>query len=229
MTDLDHPRENPVSRLALSVGRDLLSYCLPGSGSIIDVLNEFKRKKIQHAQDSLLEELRGTERELSDVEKSEFIPAAYKSFQAAAEGVSNRNIKLLAKLFREEIDKTSLNFDEYATVANISKFLSISELAALYIVIKHMPSPTLSEDRGSVIEVDREHYENIEKQCCAEFATLFPNEDSAMFTLASLSGKGLMVPIITMRFGSNSPLYFPTNLAVRIGKHAQSILDMPRP
>jgi hypothetical protein len=163
MNDSDHPRENPVSRIAISLFKELSSAALPGSGIFVDVLQEFKRKKIAEAQQILLDDLKDTIRELSDIEKDEFVPIAYLFFKAADEGLAKRNVKLLSKLIRDEINSETISYDHYASAAHVAKLLTIEEIAALSTFLKRIPRPQTAENGDNIYDISREHYQDIEK------------------------------------------------------------------
>lgn len=172
----------------------------------------------------MLDALKGSDRELNELETDEFIPISYAFFKAAEEGTANRNLKLLSKLVRDELEAQLMSFDHYSSAANVAKTLTIEEVAALSIFLKRLPEPERSESGNRVYDIGREHFQDVEKDIAKAFPRLFANEEDAIFALSSLAGKGVLVPVIVARVGLSFPMYFPSQMALRLAAHAESVL-----
>jgi hypothetical protein len=141
---------------------------------------------------------------------------AYLFFKAAEEGTANRNLRILAKLMNEEVASQQVSFESYAEAANVAKHLTISEATALSAVLRR--SGLAGNVTGLALVL-----EGIEDELVRDFHSIFPQRDSAIFALSSLSGKGLLVPVVVATVGESYPSYCPTDLALKLGKLATDI------
>ena len=131
---------NSFENITDAVVQDILSSLIPGSGTLVTALREYKQGKINQAFELFLEELRKGRVDLNDHEREQFIPVAYRFFKAAEEGTINRNLHLLAKLIKKQIDENELSYEKYITLDNAIKDLSLEELIVLSEICKQIGS-----------------------------------------------------------------------------------------
>ena len=208
-------QDTTASRLADAIVGDFLSTLIPGSGTIVQVLREYKKSKLKEAHEILLEEIKSGNRVLGSNEANDFVPIAYRYFKAAEEGATQRKLKLLAKFIRDEIETSTLDFDRFSRIEVGLDGLTTDELICLaefarttreFIHVLRKPLLLTNDD-----------FDNIKNRLRASHPNRFMSDYKMLASFALLSGKGWAIPLVMSVYGgSTSPYYTPTNMVAEV-------------
>ena len=229
MNKVPVPQEdNTVQSLARALSRAAFS-AVPVAGSLInEFIDRTNRKLIEDGHRIFLEEVSKGRVELSDHEKEAVIPIGYRYYRAAQEGTVSRNLRLLARLIRKQIDDKELSYEKYVTLDNAIRDLSLEEMIALAEICKpihglNIPDKHLEsggkEGKGGIAEQIKAFINYMQEH----YSDHFSCEYGIVSNLISLSGKGLTIPIDNFHWRPTYPHFVPTKLALTIMEKVETI------
>ena len=192
-------KDTTATRLVEAVAGDVLALVLPGSGTFVQVLREYKKHKLDAAHEILIEEVRKGDRRLDDAEADEFVPIAYRYFKAAQDGAANRNIRLLAKLIGQDIAKHDLRSDRFLSQEESISNLSLEELICLSVLIEDCRHSI--KQTGRVPQLKPDQFSSIKNKAIAEYPDHFQDESAVLSNFALLAGKGWVMPMTLSTYG----------------------------
>ncbi len=215
--------DNSVQSLALALGKAIIS-TVPVAGNLInEFIDKTNQKLIANGQIIFLEEIAKGRADLADHEKKAFIPIGYRYYRAAQEGTVNRNLHLLAKLIRKQIDDQELSYEKYVTLDNAIRDLSLEEMIVLSELCKQIGSnDTHGFDHAPgyrTISIDNYRsvdFTALETTILKEHDKKFTSKLSVHSTSSLLSGKGLVLPISEAVFSGGYTKYHPSNMVLEL-------------
>ena len=208
-------QDTTASRLVDAIVGDIAALLVPGSGSIVQLLREYKKTKLHEAHEILLQEIKSGNRVLDSDEEKQFVPIAYRYFKAAEEGSTRRKLKLLAKIIRDEIKDSALDFDKFSKLEagfdglTTDELICLAELARTTREFVHVLRKPLL--------LSNEDFDQIKERLRASHPNRFMSDYKMLASFALLSGKGWAIPLIMSVYGeSTPPFYTPTNMVVEV-------------
>ena len=225
MTEVPIPqKDNSVQSLALALSKAVIAQ-VPVAGSLInEFIDKTNKKYIEKGHQIFLEEVSKGRVDLADHEKEAFIPIGYRYYRAASEGTVNRNLHLLAKLIRKQIEEKDLSYEKYITMDNAIRDLSMEEMIALSEICQ--PAHNLNDHSKQLGGIKKENigmsYKHFVQYIIDTHNNYFLGEDDVISILSSLSGKGLATTVFVNHSGPY-PTFVPTKFALSIAEKAKVI------
>ncbi len=185
MTKVPVPQsDNAIQSLALALSKAAISV-VPGAGNLInEFIGKTNQRLIENGHKIFLKEITKGRVDLSEHEKEEFIPIGYRYYRAAQEGTVNRNLRLLAKLIRKQIDDEELSYEKYVTLDNAVRDLSLEEMIALSKICDRTDDEQRSSGKNSI------RTSPLGKTLINEYPSQFNDLISTETTFSLLSNKG---------------------------------------
>jgi hypothetical protein len=212
-------KESAATRIIEAVAKDVLALGIPGGNLMFQLLYEYKQRKLNEAQARFIEEVRKGDRKLDEAESLELVPIAYRYFKAAEEGTTAKNLELLAKLIRHQIQAHELSVERYSTLHLAIRDLSAREL----IVLSMMCRASRTAELDNVDSFGNEQFDKLREDLQSQFPDHFPERSDITGTFALLAGKGWVVPLIEAVLGGSVPTYVPTNLTFQVADIIQEM------
>lgn len=225
--------ENSVQSLALALSKAVISQ-VPVAGNLInEFIDKTNQKLIDNGHKIFLEEVSKGRIDLSDHEKEAFIPIGYRYYRAVSEGTVNRNLHLLAKLIRRQIEDHDLSYEKYVTLENAIRDLSYPEMIALSEICKQIGltgSPAqwdTTENRIITVEnYEFTDFEDLEDSLLNRHPTVFDTQIAVRSVFTLLSGKGLVLPTTNTRINDTMAKFLPTKMVDSV-KEATKEIEIP--
>lgn len=108
---------------------------VPGGGVVAPIVSFAIEQKVKRALNYVIEELkRGNVGILTDEKAETLIPMAYKIFEAAKEGEYEHNLRLLAEVLKNELQKDDPDPAGFARMAGYIAGLSLDELKVIALI-----------------------------------------------------------------------------------------------
>lgn len=182
----------PVATQITSYGFDKLKDHV-GQNPIDKIKKKYEKKAIKFWNQKIAYE----DVVLTDEQQEQLYHIAYRFFQTVSQGTVDRNLDLLAKLIRKQIDDQHLSYEKYVTLNSAIKDLSLQEMIVLLELCKQKKNLNTSgkqhyhtrNPRMIVVTSSRDVNSNIIKN----YQNFFPDGHSFVSTYTLLLGKGFVL------------------------------------
>ena len=127
--------DNPVEKIATTIGFGLLSALIPGAGAASGLLHDYLARQKEKLQKILVEEVsKGNLRDLSDARLESLIPMAHRLAEACKQGEYKHNLRILSAFIRGEFERDIPDPSNFGRMARRVEGLSTTELKVLALV-----------------------------------------------------------------------------------------------
>lgn len=169
---------NDKANIMIAVVSDMLPLF---SNTANATLQAIINKKAEEARDILFEEIKSGN--FDNIDKDEFVFINYRYLRAAIEGTARLNLRLLAKVIKNQVINSCLKADEFLYYADLISSLRREEIILLGTYYKNWMN--LKGDNGQVKKSAENTQENL-------IPRIFTNKKDFKATLFSLSRTGFI-------------------------------------
>ncbi|MBV8548785.1 MAG: hypothetical protein JO126_04950 [Alphaproteobacteria bacterium] len=122
-----------ISKFSGAILTDILSALMvPGASTAGELLQNIFKRRIEKAREILIQEIRGGENDILNVEEcDEVVAIVYRYMRAAQEGAARMNLRLLARIIAGQKALKALKADEFLYYADLIASLRHEEIVLL--------------------------------------------------------------------------------------------------
>ena len=208
-----------VAKLAIGVAASLL----PGAGVVAPIANFAIERRVNAARNFVIEELsRGNIKILTDKQIDALMPMGHKLSEAAKAGEYKHNLRLLAEILKNELQKDEPDPCGFARMANRISGLSLDEMKVIALI-----DASLSKlNKSSTDAPTQSTRPFVSAQQLASDPSNQGKYDRFLLEdfLNELAARGLLIPNGSMLAGKNEQYYYASRSFVELIENARSSL-----
>lgn len=206
-------------KLSIGIAANVAGVVFPGAGTIGPILNFAIDRYVKRPQQVLVEELHEQRlTELSEDKATDFVPMAYRYFEAAKEGDYEHNLRILASFIANELKQEIPDVPAVSRMARRLEGLTKKELKVIAMIDAFFASPDrkrlqsrLKSERPFVSA-----YGLANAPCNAD---RLDGEELAD-ALTEIASRGLLIPDGATRLSKAEEYYFPSGAFVELFERA---------
>lgn len=192
-----------VARVSTGVGTAVAALFFPPAALAQPVIDRVIDWWVKRPQEILVDEMKkGGLIELSDPQMVQFVPMAYKFYEAAKQGEYEQNLRLLGALIAGECAKAEPRASDFAQMARRLELLSIENLRVIALIDQIQSAGQTPGPHGTKFLAARSLARNP-----LNVGGLSPMTIAA--ALAELTGRGLLIPDGAARLDKGEEYYTP--------------------
>lgn len=192
-----------IAKLTTSIATAVVSLWFPPAVLVQPVINALVERRARHSEAILIDRLkeRGVEA-VSPEQVAEYVPMAYRFFEAAKEGEYEHNIQILAALIAAELNQDVPDAPNFARMARRLEGITRKELAVMVLADARMSELRNTAPEGAPFGF----------VCASNLKT----EGTPLTArdvgegLTELSSRGLLTPDGVSRYEKHEEYYTPT-------------------
>jgi hypothetical protein len=208
-----------IAKLTIGIGSSIANIFYPGAGLAGPALNFAIDRYVKRPQKLLVEEMHAQQvTELSEEKLIDFVPMAYRYFEAAKEGEYEHNLRVLASYIANELKQDLPDAPTVARMARRLEGLTKTELKVIALINSSLTSSTRQElqSRPFVsahsLANDRNNKDKLDTELLEE-------------ALTEIASRGLLIPDGASRLNKGEEYYFASRALGELIERAKETID----